>query len=85
MVSGPGSVEYLALEVVKGRVCLSYDLGSGAVRLQTERQVADGRFHSITVRRIGNVSPKGMRVAGPHTGTHVNSTCSHKQIWYMQT
>ncbi|XP_029485746.2 protocadherin Fat 4 [Oncorhynchus nerka] len=53
--AGSGSVEYLALEVVKGRVRLSYDLGSGAVRLQTERQVADGRFHSITVRRIGNI------------------------------
>ncbi|XP_041733156.1 protocadherin Fat 4 isoform X2 [Coregonus clupeaformis] len=53
--AGPGSAEYMALEVVKGRVCLSYDLGSGSVRLQTERQVADGRFHSITVRRIGNI------------------------------
>uniref|UniRef100_A0A3P8XR24 EGF-like domain-containing protein n=2 Tax=Esox lucius TaxID=8010 RepID=A0A3P8XR24_ESOLU len=50
-----GSDEYLALEIVKGKIRLSYNLGSGDVHLQTEKQVADGRFHSIAARRIGNI------------------------------
>uniref|UniRef100_A0A3Q2FU13 Uncharacterized protein n=1 Tax=Cyprinodon variegatus TaxID=28743 RepID=A0A3Q2FU13_CYPVA len=50
------SREFLALEILGGTIQLSYDLGSGPVRLQTFKQVADGLFHSVTVRRIGNVS-----------------------------
>lgn len=53
---GPSSREFFALEIVDGALHLSYDLGSGPVRLQTNKQVADGNFHSVTVRRIGNVS-----------------------------
>lgn len=55
---GSSSREFFALEILDGVVCLSYDLGSGPVRLQTNKQVADGHFHSITARRIGNVSFK---------------------------
>ncbi|XP_015241891.1 PREDICTED: protocadherin Fat 4-like isoform X2 [Cyprinodon variegatus] len=49
------SREFLALEILGGTIQLSYDLGSGPVRLQTFKQVADGLFHSVTVRRIGNM------------------------------
>ncbi|GLD53473.1 protocadherin Fat 4-like isoform X1, partial [Lates japonicus] len=52
---GSSSREFLALEILNGAVHLSYDLGSGPVRLQTNKQVADGYFHSITARRIGNM------------------------------
>lgn len=53
---GSSSREFFALEILNGVVHLSYDLGSGPVRLQTHKQVADGHFHRVTVRRIGNVS-----------------------------
>lgn len=55
---GSSSREFFALEILDGTIHLSYDLGSGPVKLQTNKQVADGHFHSITVRRIGNVSFK---------------------------
>uniref|UniRef100_A0A3P8SL33 Uncharacterized protein n=1 Tax=Amphiprion percula TaxID=161767 RepID=A0A3P8SL33_AMPPE len=55
---GSSSRDFLALEILDGAVHLSYDLGSGPVRLQTHKHVADGAFHSVTVRRIGNVSFK---------------------------
>ncbi|KAM6933327.1 protocadherin Fat 4-like [Xenentodon cancila] len=51
----PSSREFFALEIVNGTIRLSYDLGSGPVRLQTQKQVADGHFHTITARRIGNM------------------------------
>lgn len=59
LLYNPGTLssrEFFALEILDGTVQLSYDLGSGTVKLQTLKQVADGRFHSVTVRRIGNVS-----------------------------
>lgn len=52
------STEFFALEILDGALHLSYDLGSGPVRLQTNKQVADGYFHTVTARRIGNVSFK---------------------------
>ncbi|TKS80775.1 Protocadherin Fat 4 [Collichthys lucidus] len=52
---GSSSREFFALEILDGAIHLSYDLGSGPVRLQTNKQVADGYFHSVTVRRIGNM------------------------------
>ncbi|KAL7400452.1 hypothetical protein ABVT39_012542 [Epinephelus coioides] len=52
---GSSSREFFALEILDGAINLSYDLGSGPVRLQTQKQVADGYFHSVTVRRIGNM------------------------------
>lgn len=51
----PSSSDFLALEIVSGRLCLSYDLGSGVIKLETGKIVADGSFHNITVRRTGNV------------------------------
>ena len=53
---GSSSREFFALEIVDGTIHLSYDLGSGPVRLHTHKQVADGHFHSVAARRIGNVS-----------------------------
>lgn len=53
---GPSSKEFIALEILNGAIHLSFDLGPGPVRLQTHKQVADGYFHSLTARRIGNVS-----------------------------
>lgn len=53
---GSSSREFFALEILDGAITLSYDLGSGPVRLQTNKQVADGYFHSVIIRRIGNVS-----------------------------
>lgn len=55
---GASSREFLALELLDGAVTLSYDLGSGPVRLQTNNHVSDGDFHTVTVRRIGYVSSK---------------------------
>lgn len=52
----PSSSEFFALEILHGTVHFSFDLGSGPVRLKTYQQVADGQFHSIIVKRIGNVS-----------------------------
>ncbi|KAI4815010.1 hypothetical protein KUCAC02_005177 [Chaenocephalus aceratus] len=52
---GSSSREFFALEILDGAIHLSYDLGSGPVRLHTNKQVADGYFHSVTARRIGNM------------------------------
>uniref|UniRef100_A0AAQ4RW20 Uncharacterized protein n=1 Tax=Gasterosteus aculeatus aculeatus TaxID=481459 RepID=A0AAQ4RW20_GASAC len=52
---GPSSKEFIALEILNGAIHLSFDLGPGPVRLQTHKQVADGYFHSVTARRIGNM------------------------------
>ncbi|CAJ1065064.1 protocadherin Fat 4 isoform X1 [Xyrichtys novacula] len=52
---GSSSREFFALEILNGSIHLSYDLGSGPMRLQTNKQVADGYFHSVTARRIGNM------------------------------
>ncbi|XP_030007933.1 protocadherin Fat 4 [Sphaeramia orbicularis] len=52
---GPATEEYLALEIRDGAVHLSYDLGSGPVMLQTNKQVADGHFHKISARRVGSM------------------------------
>ncbi len=51
----PSTSDFLALEIVSGRLWLSYDLGSGVIRLETGKVVADGSFHNITIRRNGNV------------------------------
>ncbi|KAG7321649.1 hypothetical protein KOW79_014507 [Hemibagrus wyckioides] len=52
----PSSSEFFALEIVDGRLCLSFDLGSGVIRLETAKPVADGSFHNVTIRRIGNIA-----------------------------
>ncbi|KAJ8404732.1 hypothetical protein AAFF_G00335950 [Aldrovandia affinis] len=53
---GPSSPEFLALEIVGGKVRLSFDLGSGVVRVETAKMVADGSFHRITTQRTGKVA-----------------------------
>ncbi|XP_067890511.1 protocadherin Fat 4-like [Heterodontus francisci] len=45
--------EFLALEIVNGKVEFSYNLGNGIVRLVTDQQVADGQFHKISATRMG--------------------------------
>lgn len=58
LVYNPGELstsEFIALEIVDGKLCLSFDLGSGVTRMETTKPVADGSFHNVTVRRIGNV------------------------------
>ncbi|XP_077064211.1 protocadherin Fat 4 [Siphateles boraxobius] len=52
----PSTSDFMALEIVSGRLWLSYDLGSGVIRLETRKIVADGSFHNITARRTGNVA-----------------------------
>ncbi|KAM9733774.1 protocadherin Fat 4 [Menidia menidia] len=52
---GSSSREFMALEILGGTVHFSYDLGLGPVRMQTHKQVADGLFHSVSIRRIGNM------------------------------
>lgn len=52
---GSSSGEFFALELLEGSISLSYDLGSGPVKLKTKKPVSDGQFHSVTVRRVGNV------------------------------
>ncbi|MGH0184637.1 UNVERIFIED_CONTAM: hypothetical protein FKN15_015775 [Acipenser sinensis] len=45
--------EFLALEIVDGKVQLSYNLGNGTVRINTEQDIADGNFHTVTASRTG--------------------------------
>ncbi|XP_072333062.1 protocadherin Fat 4-like isoform X2 [Scyliorhinus torazame] len=47
--------EFLALEIVNGKIEFSYNLGGGTVRLVTDQQVADGEFHKIFATRMGTV------------------------------
>lgn len=71
LLYNPGELstsEFLALEIVNGRLRLSFDLGSGVTRLETAKPVADGSFHNVTVRRIGNVGHL-------YTHTHAHQTC----------
>ncbi|XP_078719353.1 protocadherin Fat 4 [Lampetra fluviatilis] len=45
--------EFLALEVRDGRVRFSYNLGQGAVHMETAQPVADGHFHTVIAKRFG--------------------------------
>ncbi|XP_051882576.1 protocadherin Fat 4-like isoform X2 [Pristis pectinata] len=47
--------EFLALEIVNGKMEFSYNLGNGTVRLLSNQQVADGQFHKILATRLGKV------------------------------
>ncbi|XP_053728200.1 protocadherin Fat 4 [Synchiropus splendidus] len=53
---GSSSRDYLALEILNGSVSLTFDLGSEPMRLQMTKEVADGKFHSVVVRRNGNMA-----------------------------
>ena len=48
--------EFLTLEVVSGKLQLSYNLGDGITVISTEAMVADGRWHKVEARRNGKVS-----------------------------
>ncbi|XP_069781342.1 protocadherin Fat 4 isoform X2 [Narcine bancroftii] len=43
--------EFLALEIVEGKMKFSFNLGSGAYRLMTTKRVSDGQFHTVVARR----------------------------------
>jgi len=47
--------EFLALEIIEGRLRFSYNLGSGTYKLTTTKKVADGQFHTVIARRAGMV------------------------------
>ncbi|XP_072433375.1 protocadherin Fat 4-like isoform X6 [Chiloscyllium punctatum] len=47
--------EFLALEIINGKIEFSYNLGSGIVQLVTDQYVADGEFHKIFATRTGKV------------------------------
>ncbi|XP_028656704.2 protocadherin Fat 4 [Erpetoichthys calabaricus] len=47
--------EFLALEIVNGRLQLSYNLGNGTVMLSPKKFIADGRFHGVIASRSGKV------------------------------
>uniref|UniRef100_UPI00398F28FC protocadherin Fat 4 n=1 Tax=Pristiophorus japonicus TaxID=55135 RepID=UPI00398F28FC len=48
--------EFLALEIVQGKMKFSFNLGSGAHRLMTTKRVSDGQFHTVVARRAGLVA-----------------------------
>ncbi|XP_067898848.1 protocadherin Fat 4 [Heterodontus francisci] len=48
--------EFLALEIVEGKMKFSFNLGSGAHRLMTTKRVSDGQFHTVVARRAGLVA-----------------------------
>uniref|UniRef100_A0A3B4TVX1 Protocadherin Fat 4 n=1 Tax=Seriola dumerili TaxID=41447 RepID=A0A3B4TVX1_SERDU len=45
--------EFLALEIIEGRMRFSFNLGSGTYKLMTMIKVADGQFHTVIARRAG--------------------------------
>lgn len=47
--------EFLALEILEGRVSFSFNLGSGTYKLMTMMKVSDGQFHTVIARRAGMV------------------------------
>ncbi|XP_055493537.1 protocadherin Fat 4, partial [Leucoraja erinacea] len=49
--------EFLALEIVNGKMEFAYNLGDGTVRLQSTQQIADGNLHAVLATRIGKVRP----------------------------
>lgn len=49
--------EFLALEILEGRMRFSFNLGSGTYKLMTTIRVSDGQFHTVIARRAGMVSP----------------------------
>lgn len=48
--------EFLALEILEGRLRFSFNLGSGTYKLATSMRVSDGEFHTVIARRAGMVS-----------------------------
>ncbi|XP_043917634.1 protocadherin Fat 4 [Protopterus annectens] len=48
--------EFLALEIIEGRMRFSYNLGSGTYKLMTTKKVSDGHFHTVIARRAGTAT-----------------------------
>lgn len=55
--------EFLALEIVEGRLRFSYNLGGGTYKLTTAKKVSDGQFHTAIARRAGMVRNAKMRIS----------------------
>eukprot|EP00058_Branchiostoma_floridae_P002319 XP_002587807.1 hypothetical protein BRAFLDRAFT_92256 [Branchiostoma floridae] len=49
------SSDFIALEIMEGKLRLSYQLGDGITRISVEKNVADGQWHTVTARRNGKV------------------------------
>ncbi|XP_078600673.1 protocadherin Fat 4-like [Branchiostoma floridae x Branchiostoma japonicum] len=47
------SSDFIALEIMEGKLRLSYQLGDGITRISVEKNVADGQWHTVTARRNG--------------------------------
>uniref|UniRef100_A0A672LNC7 Protocadherin Fat 4 n=1 Tax=Sinocyclocheilus grahami TaxID=75366 RepID=A0A672LNC7_SINGR len=45
--------EFLALEILEGRMRFLFNLGSGTYKLMTTIRVSDGQFHTVIARRAG--------------------------------
>ncbi|XP_055033441.2 protocadherin Fat 4 [Misgurnus anguillicaudatus] len=45
--------EFLALEILEGRMRFSFNLGSRTYKLMTSIRVSDGQFHTVIARRAG--------------------------------
>ena len=52
--------DFIALELVNGRVQFSYSLGAGpsTLRLTSKRSLADGNWHTITINYVNRVKRK---------------------------
>uniref|UniRef100_A0AAV2J4J1 Uncharacterized protein n=1 Tax=Knipowitschia caucasica TaxID=637954 RepID=A0AAV2J4J1_KNICA len=87
---GEDHSDFLTVEIVNGTARMTYDLGSGPVRLQTHKQVADGHFHLLSVRRIGSIKEEMLwytsvnRVSGYKAERVVGSMVADGQ-WHVLT
>lgn len=55
-----GRFDFFELKLVEGAVRLRYNLGSGAHILTVGRNVSDGQWHNVTVRRSGEQTALGV-------------------------
>ncbi|XP_041356694.1 laminin subunit alpha-like [Gigantopelta aegis] len=53
--------DYLALEIVGGKVIFKFDLGSGAANVVSDVRVDDNKWHQITATRIGKTGTLEIR------------------------
>lgn len=58
--------EFLALQVLDGRVCFSFNLGSRTFSLTTSVPVSDGLFHTVIARRAGTAASLTVDQCGDH-------------------
>ncbi len=43
--------DFMSLEIIGGRVVFTYDLGSGPVTLEADKNVADNQWHEVIAER----------------------------------